>query len=141
MVNIHIGNHPEPFSVHKNIIAYYSPFFNQALKNVTMAAGSTQTIMFEEGDIDISIFGYFVRWIYDTRPRPYFYLDGGWSLKLIEYAKLYLLFDRFMVGRATYDDLLTFMKTLNYDGDNEDEFFGTLKDLQEVAYDKDNSEL
>ncbi|CZR61814.1 uncharacterized protein PAC_11711 [Phialocephala subalpina] len=125
-VTIHVGSSTEPFTIHKNIITHYSPFFSTAF-NGQYFEGKTQSMKFEDGDIDILTFGTFVNWLYTQRAQN----SSGDPLNLIEYAKLYTLFERFLIPDMT-KSMLRYIEEVS--PDEEYDSGNALHDFQEFAY-------
>ncbi|KAF8852844.1 hypothetical protein BDZ45DRAFT_762914 [Acephala macrosclerotiorum] len=124
-VTIKIGS-SEPFTIHKNIITHYSPFFSTAF-NGQFLEGKTQSIKFEDGDIDLVTFGTFVNWLYTQRVQG----PAGQPLNLIQSAHLYTLFERFLVIDMA-ENILRDIENLAPEEDWESR--NTLRDFQKFAY-------
>ena len=82
------------YVVHKQLITFYSPFFDRAF-NGNFIEGETQTMTLE--DVDGNIFGLFVNWLYTQKV-----CHAGFEpdkLEAIEMAILWTLAGRFMIPK------------------------------------------
>jgi BTB/POZ domain len=81
-------------------LCYYSPVFNKAFNGVFLE-GETQTMTLE--DVDASVFGLLVSWLYtgDIATRESRQHDNSFKLyqKPIQLAKLWILGERFLMPR------------------------------------------
>lgn len=88
---------------------------------------------FEAKDVDFAIFGFFVNWLYTQKIQD----AHGQSLKLINLAKLYMLFERFLVTGIS-SKLLKDIEDSEY---NQECGGNTLGNFQEFAYTDGDDEL
>ncbi|KAE9376527.1 hypothetical protein N431DRAFT_452942 [Stipitochalara longipes BDJ] len=118
------GDAQEEFRVHKNVITYFSPFFDAAF-NSNFIEGQTQTMTLE--DIEAPIFGLFNNWLYIRKVER----EDGNALQLIEYAKLWSLSQRFLIPKLQ----AYLLKAIENTHPSTDASSGsTLKDFQHYAY-------
>lgn len=125
LVTIKIGC-SEPFTIHKNIITHYSPFFSTAF-NGQFLEGKTQSMKFEDDDIDFTAFGTFVNWLYTQKVQD----ATGQPLNLIQSTRLYTLLERFLV-KDMAEEVLRNIENLAPERNWETE--NTLRDFQIFAY-------
>jgi hypothetical protein len=82
------------YVVHKQLITFYSPFFDRAF-NGQFVEGETQTMTLE--DVDGNIFGLFVNWLYTQKVcHPG---SEPEKLEVMEMAMLWTLAGRFMIPK------------------------------------------
>jgi len=102
-VTIIVGRSPEAkkFSVHKDIIYYYSPFFDSAF-NGQFEEGETQTMTLE--DVEHSVFGLLVFWLYvgDMAQREA-NNEYEYSQTPTQLSKLWILAERFLMPQLQND--------------------------------------
>lgn len=138
MLNVDFHDGREPFHIHQNILAHYSPYFAERLNDAKTPNGAVSLNMHTlDGNFhqyfERHIMGYFVNWLYTQKVQD----EHGYALKLVDLAKLYNLFNQFRVPGVTETMLQ----------DIEDSPFGsegsghTLEDFQHYAYDKGDEEL
>ncbi|KAL2066895.1 hypothetical protein VTL71DRAFT_1319 [Oculimacula yallundae] len=78
------------FIIHKNFVYHHSPFFSAAF-NGRFVEGQTQTMNFD--DIDPTLFGYFVHWLYTQKLES----DFGVEITAEKLVKLWILAERFII--------------------------------------------
>lgn len=95
---------------------------------------------FDDDDIHFSVFGFFVNWLYTQKIQG----KHGEPLKLINLAKLYMLFERFQVPNMG-SKLLKEIEDAGYDAKGTEILDGsagnTLGDFQAFAYNEGDDEL
>jgi hypothetical protein len=94
----------QEYIVHKQLITFYSPFFDRAF-NGAFLEGQTQTMTLGE-EIPVDIFGLFVHWLY-TQQLCHTGLEPR-SLELMELAQLWTSAGRFLVPKLQNEVMFEF---------------------------------
>lgn len=96
------GTKEKSFTVYKEFICYYSPFFDAAF-NGSFREGETQTMLWE--DVEPTEFALFVRWLYTQNVLD---VAGHSQPSLWELTNLWILADRLLIPKLQNEVIFAF---------------------------------